>query len=164
MPYVGSTLAPASQPSIVLEMRNAYFVGLNHNRKIWSVKAKKVQIGQDRVTTTLTGVTSGRIFDKGTPAFQMEAGRARYNSIVGDLAMDGGLKLTGYGGQKLTAEGASWNPATSTLRSNGRVCYESSWAKASTDRAILDANTKELTMWNVHAAVDISKQEAQHAF
>lgn len=164
MPYVGSTLAPAAPPSIVLEMHNAYFVGLNHNKKTWSVKAKSVQMGQDRVVTTLTGVTQGRIFDRGKVAVQMEAGRALYNSMVGDLRMDGGIKLVADG-QTLTAPGASWNSASSTLRSNGRVRYESNWAKASTDKVELNAGTKELTMWNMHASVDISKQEAgQHGF
>lgn len=160
MPYVGSTLAPAQAPSIVLDMRNASFVGLNHSKKIWSVKAKRVQIGQDRSSTTLTGITEGKIFDKGKPVLQMQAGRAQYNSMVGDLAMDRGIKLTGFNGQKLAADGASWNAATSTLRSNGKVHYESKSAKASSDKVLLDANKKELTMWNVHAAVDISKQEA----
>lgn len=163
MPYVGSTLSPTAQPSIILEMHNTYFVGLNHKGKAWSVRAKDVQIGRDRAQTTLSGVTQGKIFDGGKVALQMEAGRAQYNSMVGDLVMDRGIRLTGIGGQKLTADGASWNSATSTLRSNGQVHYESSWAEASTDRVVLNTNTKELTMWNVHASMDISKQEAgQH--
>lgn len=165
MPYVGSTLTPAAPPSIVLEMHNAYFVGLNHRGKIWSIKAKNVQIGQDRVLTTLTGVTQGKIFDRGKVALQMQAGRALYNSTVGDLVMDRGIALTASDGQKLTTQGANWNSVSSTLRSNGRVRYESNWAKATTDRVVLDTSTRELTMWNVHASVDISQQEAgQHGF
>lgn len=164
MPYVGSTLAPAAPPSIVLEMHNAYFVGLNHKGKIWSVRAKNVQIGRDRTLTTLTGVTQGRIFDGGGVALQMEAGRALYNSMVGDLAMDRGIKLTGSDGQKLTAQGADWNSASSTLRSTGKVYYESPWAKGSTGAVFVDTKNRELTMYNVDVTVDLLKvDKGQHA-
>lgn len=164
MPYVGSTLSPAAPPSIVLEMHNAYFVGLNHKGKIWSVRAKSVQIGQDRTLTTLTGVTQGRIFDGGKVALQLEAGRALYNSMVGDLVMDQGIKLTGPGGQKLTARGADWNAAASSLRSTGKVYYESPWARGSTGSVFVDTKGRELTMYNVDVTVDLSKADkGQHA-
>jgi hypothetical protein len=158
MPYVGSTLAPTQQPSIVLEMRNASFVGLNHRKKIWSVKAKKVQIGQDRVITTLTGVTQGKLFDNGKVALQMEAGRARYNSMVGNLSMDHGIKLSGLDGQKLSAQGADWNSATSTLRSSGQVQYASSWGRASSKDLLVDMKKKEMTMRNASISIDLSAQ------
>lgn len=164
MPYVGSSLSPAAPPSIVLEIHNAYFVGLNHKGKIWSIRARKVQIGQDRMLTTLTGVTQGKIFDGGKTALQLEAGRALYNSVVGDLVMDQGIELTGPGGQKLTSEGADWNSATSTLRSKGQVRYESPWARGSTGSVMIDTKSRELTMHNVDVTVDLSRaEEGQHA-
>lgn len=164
MPYVGSTLAPKTPPAIVLEMRNAYFVGLNHRKKAWSVRAEKVQIERDRIITTLTGVTDGRIFDQGKVALQMEAGRARYNSVIGDLTMDRGIRLSGSDRQKLTAEGANWNSATSTLRSHGVVRYESPWGRASTKELLVDMRTKEMTMRDVDIKISLSPQEAgRHA-
>lgn len=159
LPYVGSSLAPSQPPSVVLQMRNAYFVGLNRKGKLWSLKAKNVEIGQNRFLTTLTGITQGKIFDAGKPVLQMEAGRAVYNSIVGDMAMDEGIRLIGADGQTLTADGADWNSASSSLRSTGKVLYESEWGKASTDRMLVDMKSKEMTMWNVVISVDLGKQE-----
>lgn len=159
MPYVGSTLAPPTPPAIVLEMRNTSFVGFNHRKKAWSVKAKSVRIGRDRVLTSLAGITQGKIFDQGKVVLQMEAGRALYNSMAGDLTMDGGIRLSGPDGQKLTAQGANWNSATSTLRSNGRVRYTSPWAKGSTDAVIIDTKSRELTMHKVDVTVDLSKAD-----
>jgi hypothetical protein len=159
LPYVGSTLAPEQPPSVVLEMRGAYFVGLDHKGKLWSLKAQKVEIGQSRYVTTLTGITDGRIFDHGKPVLGVEAGKAVYNSIAGDLKMDKGIALTGSDGQKISAAGARWNSATSMLRSNGKVRYEAPWGKASTESVTVDMNTKEMTMTNVVISIQPDKLE-----
>lgn len=160
MPYVGGSLAPSQTPSVMLQMHNAYFIGLNHKGKLWSLNAKNVEIGQNRYLTTLTGITHGKIFDAGKPALEIKAGRAVYNSVAGNLMMDRGICLFGAKGQQLRTDGAEWNSATSSLRSNGKVHYESDWAKGSTERLLVDAKNKELTMWNVDVTVDLSKQEA----
>ena len=159
LPYVGSNLAPNQQPAVVLELRNTYFVGLNHGGKLWSLKAKKVEIGQNRYMTTLTGITDGKIFDKGKPALGVAAGRAVYNSLAGILDMDEGIAISGTNGQKLTARGANWNSASSLLRSNGKVQYEASWGRAATDNVVVDMKTKEMTMTNVVVSIQPSKVE-----
>lgn len=160
LPYVGGSLASTQQPSIVLQMRNAHFVGLNRKGKIWSLNAKSVEIGRNRYLTTLTGITQGKIFDSGKVALQMEAGRAVYNSIAGDLAMDNGISLVGADGQRVTARGANWNSATASLRSTGRVLFQSPWGQASTDRMLVDMRNKEMTMWNVTMSIKPNQQEA----
>jgi hypothetical protein len=160
LPYVGGSLVAPQPPSVVLQMSNARFVGLNHKGKIWSLRAKNVEIGQNRYLTTLTGITQGRIFDSGKVAMQVEAGRAVYNSMAGDLAMDDGISLVGADGQQLTARGANWNSTTSSLRSTGRVLYQSRWGKASTDRVLVDMKNKEMTMWNVIVSIRPDQQEA----
>lgn len=161
LPYVGGSLAPSQPPSVVLEMHNAYFVGLNRKGKLWSIKAKKVEIGQNRYLTTLTNVSDGKIFNEGKPALKMKAGRAMYNSMVGDLALDQGICVTGMDGQQMTASGADWNSTTSTLRSRGKVQFQSQIGKASTDSILVDMKAKEITMWNVSGSVDLSKQEVR---
>ena len=163
LPYVGGSLVASQPPTAVLEMHNAYFVGLNHKGKLWSLKAKNVEIGRNRYLTTLTNITDGRVFDAGKPAFKMKAGGAVYNSLVGDLTMDGGIHVTGADGQQLVAQGADWNSDTSSLRSKGRVQYQGQFGKASTDSVLVDMKRKEVTMWNVRGSLDISGQEAVNA-
>ncbi len=165
LPYVGSSLAPAQPPAVVLEMRNAYFVGLNHKGKLWSIKAKKVEIGQNRYLTTLTSISDGRIFDSGKPALRVRAGRAMYNSMVSSLSLDQGICVTGPGGQQVTAKGADWNSTTGTLRSRGEVAFQSSFGKTSTDSVLVNMKRKEITMSNVRGSLDLSKAEVrQNAF
>jgi len=159
LPYVGGSLKPEQPPSVVLEMRGAYFVGFGHKSKLWSLKAAKVQIGQSRYVTTLTDITDGRIFDRGKSVLGVEAGKAVYNSAAGSLMMNRGITLVGNDGQKISAAGASWNSATALLRSNGRVTYESSWGKASTESMVVDMRTKEMTMRNVVISIQPSKLE-----
>ncbi len=161
MPYVGSTLAPKTPPSIVLELRNTHFVGMNNRKKAWSIRAKTVRIGQDRVVTTLTGVTEGKIYDRSKVALQMETGRARYNSVTGSLDMDEGIRLTGSDGQKVTAKGANWNSPTSTLRSKGEVRYTSPWARVSTKEMLVDMRNREMTMRDVDISISLSAEEAR---
>ncbi len=159
LPYVGGTLTPEQPPAVVLEMRSAYFVGFGHQTKLWSLKARQVEIGQNRNVTSLTGISDGRIFDGGKPVLGVEAGKAVYDSAAGDLKMDEGISLTGSDGQKISAAGAHWNSATSLLRSNGRVRYEAPWGKASTDSVTVDMTTKEMTMTKVVFSIKPDKLE-----
>lgn len=79
--------------------------------------------------------------------------------------MDGGIKLSGSDGQKLTAQGANWNSVSSTLRSKGQVSYTSPWGTALSKDMLVDMKNKEMTMRNVTISVDLSAQGAEkHAF
>lgn len=160
LPYVGSSLAPAQPPAVVLEMRNTYFVGLNHKGKLWSIRAKKVEIGQNRYVTTLTDISDGKIFESGKPVLGVKAGRAMYNSMVGGLALDRGIRITGPDGQQVITSGADWNSTTGALRSRGKVQYKSPFATASTDDILVDMKNKEITMHKVSGSLNLSGQGA----
>lgn len=159
LPYAGGAMVNR-QPAIVLQMRNAHFVGINRGAKIWSLDAKTVEIGQNRHITTLDGIKNGKIFDAGKMALKVEAGRAIYNSAGGNLTLDKGIRLNDADDQQVTAQGAHWNSITSTLHSKGRVLYHSSWGKASSDRLQVDMKNKEMTMWNVVISIKPDKLEA----
>lgn len=163
LPYAGAALTPKEPPAVVLEMRGAYFIGLNDGRKVWSVKARSVEIGQNRSLTSLAGITQGKIFDRGKLVLRVEAGHAQYNSTAGDLLMDRGITIYGADGQSLKTDGAYWNSATSTLRSNGRVRFRSDWATATSDQMLVNMQTQEMTMRNVVISVDLAKGVEQNA-
>lgn len=159
LPYTGVPLAPREPPAVVLAMENAYFVGLNHQRKAWSLKAKKVEIGRDRSTTTLTSISDGRIFQNGKVALVVRAGQAVYSSREGDLLLADGVTVEGMDDQKVSAEGAYWNSETATLRSKGRVKFENKWSKATSDDVVVDLKKKEMTMSRVRLSVPMSEIE-----
>lgn len=159
LPYAGNLIS-TQQPAIVLQMRNAHFVGLNDGKKIWSLDAKRVEIGQNRHITTLTHITNGKIYELEEMALQVEAGRAMYNSVAGNLHLEEGISLTGSDGQSLTAPGANWNSNNSTLNSAGKVLYRSPWGNASTDSISVDLKNKEMTMQNVVISIIPDKLEA----
>ncbi len=159
LPY-SSSLVGNRQPSVVLQMNDAHFVGLTHGSKSWSLDAKKVEIGQQRYITTLADITDGKIFESGKPILQVKAGQATYNSVFGDLLLEKGISVVGSDGQRVTAQGATWNSMTSTLRSKGEVVYDSDWGKAKTDKMLVDVKKQEMTMWNVVVSIKPDKLEA----
>ncbi len=159
LPY-SSSLVSNRQPTVVLQMNNAHFVGLTHGSKSWSLDATKVEIGQQRYITTLADITNGKIFESGKPILQVKAGQATYNSVFGDLLLEKGISVIGNDGQRVTAQGATWNSMTSTLRSKGEVVYQSDWGKAKTDRMLVDVKKQEMTMWNVVVSIKPDKLEA----
>lgn len=157
LPYAGIGINPRQAPPVVLAMEDAYLVGLGHNGKLWSTKARKVEIAQNHSTTTLTDIHDGKIFDKGKVALEIKAGRAVYDTYTRDLQLTDGVLITGKEGQRISGDGASWNSATSTLRSIGLVSFEAGSSKVTTDKLLVDMRNKELEMWNIHMSFDLNE-------
>ncbi len=149
LPYTGVPLAPKQPPPIVLAMEDAYLVGLGHGAKLWSVKAKKIEIGQNRSSTTITGIEDGRIYDRGKVALNVKAGRADYDVLTRNLTLSKGIFIQGLAGQSVRADGATWNSFASTLRSSGRVSFVSGSSSMVADSLVVNLRKREMEMWNV---------------
>jgi len=149
LPHSNIDLAPRKPPAVVLLMEDAYIVGLGHNGKQWSTQAQRVEIGQDRSITRLTGIHAGKVFDKDKVMLKVKAGSAVYNSFTKDLTLKDGVEITGRQGQKITSSGADWNSATQTLRSAGRVDLQTNSGTATTGALRVDLKSREMDMWNV---------------
>ena len=161
MPYTGNALSPKQPPSIVLSMEDTYLVGMKDNRKLWSVKAKKVEMTQNRSTTAVTGIKDGKIYDKGKVAFKLSAGSAIYDIYGRNLRLMDGILVEGKDGQIIRGKGAEWNSSAATLRSIGQVEFENRWNKVTADRLLVNVNDQEVRMWNVRMLVDMREVE-QH--
>ena len=149
LPYTNINFNLRQPPPVVLAMEDAYLVGLGHNGKLWSTKARKVEIAQNRSTTILTGIHDGKIFDKDKIALRVKAGRAVYDTYTRDLQLSGGVLIDGANRQRITGEGASWNSTTSTLRSIGVVNFETPSSRITTERLVVDLRNHQMEMWNV---------------
>lgn len=146
LPYTGTPLMPKEPPAIVLAIEEARFVGLNNNKKAWSLNADKVEIARDRTTTTLTRITDGQIYIGSKVAATVTAGKAVYSTRFKDLQLSHGVIVKGNENQKVSAQGAVWNSATSTLRSKGQVNFENRRSRISGDELTVDLKKKEMTM------------------
>ncbi|MCL5104022.1 MAG: LPS export ABC transporter periplasmic protein LptC [Armatimonadetes bacterium] len=157
LPYANINFNLRQPPPVVLAMEDAYLVGLGHNGKLWSTKARSVEIAQNRSTTILTGIHDGKIFDKDKIALRVKAGHAVYDTYSRNLDLSEGILVEGTDRQRITGAGASWNSATSTLRSIGRVSFETASSKVTTDRLLMDLNKKELEMWDIHMSFNLNE-------
>lgn len=161
LPYTGAPLAPKEPPTVTLAMRDAYFVGLGDQGKLWSLKAEAVEIGRDRAQTTLTGITDGRIYGHAEPVLLVSAGKAVYNARTESLALSEGIRAVGNGGETVTAQGAQWNASTSILTSSGEVRFRTEWSDVATDSLRADLGRKELTMWNVRLTAKVKALQGE---
>ena len=157
LPYIGESLSPKQPPSIVLAMEDAYLVGINNQGKAWSLKAKSVDVSQNRAFTTVSEITDGRIFDKDKPAFRLKAAKAVYSNSSRRLKLLGGVRIDGSEGQVIKANGADWDPTSSILRSHGGVNLRTKGSDISTQKLAIDLKNEELTMEKVIVRVDISE-------
>jgi lipopolysaccharide assembly outer membrane protein LptD (OstA) len=146
---------PKQSPSVTLAMEDVYLVGLGHEGKLWSAKADKVEIGQDRSMAKLKNIRDARILSDGKVALTAKAGEAIYQTYRRDLMLTNGVEIVGSKGQKVTGEGAVWNSATSSLRSMGRVNYASEWGLVAADKLVADLKSKEMGMWNVSMKIKL---------
>lgn len=156
LPHSGIQLAPKKPPAVVLLMEGTYFVGLGHDGKQWSAQAEKVEIGQNRSITNLTGIHGGKVFDNGKVALKIKAGNAVYDTFTKDLTLGGGVEIIGRQGQIITGSGADWNSATQTLRSIGPVSVETKSSRIVTDALRVSLKDKELVMWNVQGRIKMN--------
>ena len=161
LPYVGDRFNLKHPPAVVLAMEDTYLVGMDGKQKLWSLKARKVEISRDRSIATLTRITDGKIFDEGKVALKMTAGRAVYDDRREDLALSRGVAIEGREGDKVAAESVNWNSSTSVLRSTGPVRFERTWTKVAADDLEVDLKKKEMTMHNVRMSVDLREMERQ---
>ena len=161
LPYTGATLALREPPAVPLAIEDAYLVGLGKRGKVWSLRAERVEIGHDRAQTTLTGITEGRIYERGEPALFVRAGMAVYNTRTEKLALSRGIHVTGTDGETVTAQGARWDASTSTLTSSGEVRFRNEWSEVVTESLRADLSRKELTMWNVRLKAKLEGVESR---
>lgn len=160
LPYTGRGLLPRQPPPIVLAMEDAHLVGLGRDGKLWSLHAKKIEMSRNRSSTTISGITEGKVYDAGKVALRVEAGSASYDVYQKNLLLSGGVRIEGADGQKITGRGATWNSRTSTLRSLGPVSIETKWSKMTTDKMLVDVRNKEMSMWNVRMLANLREIES----
>lgn len=161
LPYMGDSYLLRKPPAIVLAMDDVYLVGIGGKSKLWSLKARKVEIGQDRNTATLSGISHGKIFDKGKTILNVQAGRAVYDERRKDLRLSRGIELEGTEGQRIGARAAHWNSHTAILRSASRVTFNGAWGSVSGDNLVVDLRKKQMVMRNVSFRVGIEKLERE---
>jgi hypothetical protein len=136
-------------------MENAYLVGLANGGKLWSIRARSVDLAQNRFVVTLAGIHDGRIYDRGKVALKLRAGRAAYNIYGRDLTLSDGILVEGNEGQRISAPGASWNSFSATLRSSGGVAFESSLGRMTAKTLVVDVRKREMSMWDVAGSANV---------
>ena len=161
LPYTGTNLAPKDPPNVILSMENAYLVGVGDKGKIWSVRAKKVEIGRNRSYTTVKCISDGKIFDGGKTILRMKAGSAICDTFHKDLQLADGVLVEDMDGQSISGRGAVWKSRTSTLSSTGNVCFKSSLGRVNTDQLEVNVKNKEMNMKNVQMQINVKKIEDQ---
>ncbi len=160
LPYTGMNLAPRHPPPVVMTIDDAHIVGLANNVKLWSIRAGTVELAQNRFVVTLKNVTDGRIFDRDKPALKVRAGRIAYNLNAQDMTLCDCVTIEGNEGQKITAGGATWNSFTATLRSSGRVGFESKFGVMSANMLVVDVRNRQMQMWDVVGSANVRAIEA----
>ncbi len=157
LPYRPTPLAPKQPPAVVIAMTDTYLVGLAKGEKLWSVRAKNVEIARDRVTATIKHIHDGKIYRDRKVAFRVKAGSAVYDGWKRDLKMGDGILVEGTEGQKITTRGAKWTSDDATLRNIDPVVFENKWGKFSTDRLEVRVAKREMEMWNVRMHIDLGE-------
>jgi LPS export ABC transporter protein LptC len=157
LPYGGGSLGPSLKPDMLLTMQNAYLVGSGAHGKLWSLKAKSVEMTQDRSNTTITKITDGRIFQQGKPFLHIDAGRAVYDQYSQDLRIENGILIRGDAGQVAKCKGAFWNPRNSLLTTVGRVSYHDASSRVTAEGLSVDAAKKEMTLTKPRMEVDLQE-------
>jgi hypothetical protein len=159
MPYRPSDLALKQPPAVILTMEDTYLVGLGSKGKLWSLKARKVEMSQDRSTTTLTGIREGRIFDNGKPVLKVDAGTARYDIYFRNLQLGGGISVRSSTGERISGPGAIWNAGAGVLQSTGPVTVETGWSKLTANSLTLDVGRREMSLEQVRMRVNLRQAE-----
>lgn len=165
LPYSGIDLSPRQTPAIVISMNNVYMAGVGKCGKMWSAKAQKVEIGQNRIIAELVDIHDGKIYSDNQIVMRATAKGGVYNLFSKELMLQGSVVLTGNNGQMITGKGADWNSMTKTLRSIGRVNYISGKTNITADSLFVDMKTKRMDMQNLNMTftVDDLKRELSEA-
>jgi hypothetical protein len=157
LPYGPTPLAPNQPPPVVIAMTDTYLVGLSKGDKLWSVRAKNVEIARDRITTTIRDIHDGKIYRDHKVAFRVKAGSGSYNGWTRDLTLGDGIVVEGSEGQKIITRGARWTNGDTTLRNTDPVVFENKWGTFSTQRLEVRLAKREMEMWKVRMQIDLGE-------
>ncbi|MGC8862347.1 MAG: LPS export ABC transporter periplasmic protein LptC [Armatimonadota bacterium] len=159
LPYTGMNLAPAVPPPVVMTIEDARIIGVSGGVKLWSVRAKNVELAQNRLVVTLDNVTDGSVFDKGNSILSIRAGRITYNIAARDMQLSKGVTIAGSRGQRITAAGAVWNSYTGILRSTTHVAFESPLGRMKAEELVVNVRNRRLQMSNVVGSANIEAMQ-----
>ncbi len=159
LPYSRSSILPQNPPEVIMSLENAYLVGVGKKGKVWSAKAKKVEISFDRTTAMFDDINDAKIFDEGKLKLRARAGRAVYNTKTKNVELSDGISLEGNEGQTVKGFGAFWNSKTSELRSSGNVEFRNKWSVCKANSLLVNLKNKEMTLDNVIMTVEIETLE-----
>ena len=140
------------QPDItgpIIRMNNVHLTGMVNKTKAWSLSANKVELSQNKSTTTITNITNGKIFNAGQPAFNVTAGKAKYDIWTKSLQLSKNIKIVGEDGQVISAD-SIYLTSRGILTNSGKIKINNKFGEISANRLLINIPKRELTAWDIN--------------
>lgn len=144
-------------PQVVLSLNGVEAVGRSEGRKVWSFEAKRADVSWGNTRTELEQIYNGVIFDDGTPAADLEAGKAIFDSTTNDLIIVNGVKITSREGYVAETDQALWSGTSKMLRCPGEVKITTDESELVGSSLVADMRNREITIENASMTVDIGE-------
>jgi len=133
-----------SPKDIVADIPNATLVGREEGKRVWRMKAERVQASRDGRTTTFINVSDGILYRNEVAIATFRAGRAVYDNVEKSLNADRVVTIRS-GDLIIKTNRLSWKKSDSVLRVSGVTNLAWNGGAASAESVEYNTRTKSIT-------------------
>jgi hypothetical protein len=149
-PIQGDRLAKLS-----IRFKNAQFVGRAGGKKVWSLKAKTIDVSRDMQTATFGGVTDGKLIKDGKLMATLSAGRMMYNTFSRNISVPASADFKLADGPAFKVRNVVWDAGASRLMCTGGVDIVLGGSTLHGQEMTADLEKKELSLRKVNGKIRV---------
>lgn len=154
---LGAKLDDDSLAGVAIRFKDATLVGRANGQKVWSFRAKTIDVSKDRRQATFRGVARGELLEKGKKIADLSADAVTYNTFTRDVQVPGVARFELVDGPSFKVRNVQWDAAESKLICHGGVDASLAGSELHGEKMVANLRAKELTIEKVSGVVRLEK-------
>lgn len=140
---------------IGLFFRDANIIGRQDGKKVWSFRAKSIEVSRDRRLVTFQNIINGTLIKDGNVIASLSAKKVIYDSLIGKISAPGLSEVKIVNGPTLKVKNIYWNGQKSKLVCTGGIRANFDGSTLEGERLTADFEKKEITIDKVRGTIRI---------
>lgn len=153
LPYTGRQIGPGEPPRLEMVAEDARALCISGGTKLWSLRARRVELAQNRSSVTMHDIADGRVYQENKPILKVRAGKLYYDAFSSCLTVSGSVDIRGMKGQRVSTPGLVWNISRGVLCTTGPVRFESSLGKVLAGRLSINVRNSQIELSDVRGTM-----------
>lgn len=153
----GSKLGRDSLEGISIRFKNATLVGRSEGKKVWTFKARIIDVSKDRRLAIFRDVAKGILLQDGKEIASLSSKKVAYNTITNNVSAPLGAEFVLKGGPTFKVHDVFWSAQKSKLLCQKGIDMELAGSTLHGENMTADLNKKELVIGKVNGKIKLDE-------